>query len=68
MQTENIINKIISWTCVIGGIILFFIFLGDFIVKIIGAVASLWLINYGISLQGTSSREIYFVIRRKFKD
>jgi hypothetical protein len=68
MQIDDIINKIISWTCIIGGFALFILFLGNFILKLIGAIAAIWLIIYGISLQGISTTEFYINIKRRFKN
>lgn len=67
MPSENTLNKIISWTCIIGGALLFFLFLGDLIVRLLGAAAALWLILYGINLQGISTRSFYINIKSRFR-
>ncbi|OGB84743.1 hypothetical protein A3F66_01115 [candidate division TM6 bacterium RIFCSPHIGHO2_12_FULL_32_22] len=68
MQKDDTMNKIISWICIISGIALLIMFLGDFILKLIGAAAATWLIIYGINLQGLSTKSFYIIIKEKFKN
>lgn len=46
----NIDNKSLGYICVISGIFLFMMFSGELLLRLIGALFSLALINYGLIL------------------
>lgn len=45
-------NHIIGLLCIIAGIVIIVVALGDLLVRVLIALGALWLINYGLRLRG----------------
>lgn len=64
----NIDSKaILSWICIIGGTILFILVAGDLLLRILGSLIAVWIINYGLMLNGTTFNSLFIGIKSKFK-
>lgn len=68
MNNINNPQIILSWICIIGGILLFALFAGEFFLRIAGAAIGLWLLSYGLGLQGKTFRGIYIDFKEKYKN